>query len=207
MHINKADIYISLLFLYITTVQDFVPQWPNPLQLFQMIMKPLPSVFVLFSPCVSCSHGKALVNKVLCRDMTEASINLILKTLSLAFFTAAGMLTVLSIPDFVYFESFEQSSLEQWHLGFWEYFPPMWFITCKAYFEFLESVVEAGGSLQFGVLLLFYTRERSRDSVFTSIVTDHNTGFSFICCLNYNLSTWFICLVIIFFTETSNQLQ
>lgn len=49
--------------------------------------------------------------------------------------------------------------------------------------------------------------ERSSDSIFTSILTDHKVGFSFICCLNCNLSILYICLFIVFFTETSNQLQ
>lgn len=40
-----------------------------------MIMKPLPSVCALFSPSnVSCSHGKALLNEVLCRDISEANV-------------------------------------------------------------------------------------------------------------------------------------
>lgn len=60
---------------------------------------------------------------------------------------------------------------------------------------------------KFGVILLFYTCERSSGSIFRSILTDHKSGFSFVCHLNYNLSTLFICLFIIFFTETSNQLQ
>lgn len=72
---------------------------------------------------------------------------------------------------------------------------------------FLESAEEAVGSVKFGDLLLFYTPERSSDTTFRSILTDHKVGFSFVCCLNYNWSTSFICFFIMFFTETSNQLQ